>query len=58
MNVVIDKWVANGVLRPFKPIREATLEDMRKPFIVGIIGMWVMELEIVKQSGEHFTRKF
>ena len=28
------------------------------PFIVGIIGMWVMELEIVKQSGEHFTRKF
>ena len=31
MNAVIDKWVANGVLRPFKPIREATPEDMRKP---------------------------
>ena len=28
MNAVIDKWVANGVLRPFKPIREATPEDM------------------------------
>ena len=27
-------------------------------FIVGIISMWVMELEIVEQFGEHFTRKF
>ena len=26
--------------------------------IVGIIGMWAMELEIVRQSEEHFTRKF
>ena len=30
----------------------------KNPFIVGIIDMWVMELEIVEQSGEHFTRKF
>ena len=28
------------------------------PFIVSIIDMWVMELEIVEQSGEHFIRKF
>ncbi|XP_075645321.1 uncharacterized protein LOC142616329 [Castanea sativa] len=32
MNAVIDKWMADGVLRPFKPIREPTQEDMRKPF--------------------------
>ena len=31
MNAVIDKWVADGVLKPFKPIREPTPEDMRKP---------------------------
>ena len=28
------------------------------PFIVGIIDTWLMELEIVEQSEEHFTRKF
>ncbi|KAL0001026.1 hypothetical protein SO802_014807 [Lithocarpus litseifolius] len=32
MNAVIDKWMADGVLGPFKPIREPTPEDMRKPF--------------------------
>ena len=31
MNAVIDKWMVDGVLRPFKPMREPTLEDMRKP---------------------------
>ena len=31
MNAVIDKWLVDGVLRPFKPIREPTPEDMRKP---------------------------
>ena len=32
MNPIINKWMANGVLRPFKPSREPTPEDMRKPF--------------------------
>ena len=58
MNVVIDKWVADGVLKPFKPIREPTPKICENPFIVGIIGMWVMKLEIVKQSEGRFTRKF
>ena len=31
MNAVIDKWMVDGVLRPFKPIQEPTLKDMRKP---------------------------
>ena len=31
MNVIIDKWMVDGVLRPFKPIREPTSEDMREP---------------------------
>ena len=31
MNAVIDKWMVDGVLRPFKPMREPTPEDMRKP---------------------------
>ena len=31
MNVVIEKWMVDGVLRSFKPIREPTLEDMREP---------------------------
>ena len=52
MNVVIDKRVADEVLRPFKPIQKPTPEDM------CTIGMWAMELEIVEQSEEHFTRKF
>ena len=30
MNVVIDKWMVDGVLKPFKPMREPTPEDMRK----------------------------
>ena len=32
MNVVIDKWMVDGVLKPFKPSLEPTLEDTRKPF--------------------------
>jgi len=28
MNAVIDKWMADGMLKPFKPSREPTLEDM------------------------------
>ena len=32
MNAVINKWMANRVLRPFKPNREPTLEDKKKPF--------------------------
>ena len=32
MNTVIDKWIADGVLRSFKPIQEPTPKDMRKPF--------------------------
>jgi len=28
MNAIINKWVTNGVLRPFKPIREPTPKDM------------------------------
>ena len=32
INAVINKWMADEVLRPFKPSREPTLEDMRKPF--------------------------
>ena len=31
MIAVIDKWMVDGVLRPFKPIREPTQEDMQKP---------------------------
>ena len=31
MNAIIDKWVVDGMLRPFKPIREPTQEDMRRP---------------------------
>ena len=31
MNVVIDKWMVDGVLTPFKPNRERTPEDMQKP---------------------------
>ena len=31
MNVVIDKWMVDGVLTPFKPNREPTPEDMQKP---------------------------
>ena len=31
MNAVNDKWMVDGVLTPFKPIREPTPEDMRKP---------------------------
>ena len=30
MNVIIDKWMVDGVLRPFKPIREPTPKDLRK----------------------------
>ena len=32
MNAIINKWMADGVLRPFKPIQEPTSEDMRKCF--------------------------
>ena len=32
MNTVIDKQIADGVLRSFKPIQEPTPKDMRKPF--------------------------
>ena len=32
MNIVIDKWMADGVLKPFKPSQEPNSEDMRKPF--------------------------
>ena len=32
MNAVIDKWMVDRVLRPFKPICEPTQEDMQKPF--------------------------
>ena len=32
MNIVIDKWMADGVLKPFKPSQEPTPEDMQKPF--------------------------
>ena len=39
MNVVIDKWMADRVLRPFKPNREPTPEDRKNPFIVGTIDM-------------------
>ena len=31
MNIVVDKWVADGLLRLFKPICEPTPKDMRKP---------------------------
>ena len=31
MNAVIDKWMVDGVLTPFKPIQEPTPKDMRKP---------------------------
>ena len=32
MNAIINKWMAEGVLRPFKPIQEPTSEDIRKRF--------------------------
>ena len=32
MNTIIDKWMADGVLKPFKPNWEPTLEDKKKPF--------------------------
>ena len=35
MNAVINKWVVNGVLRPFKCNQKPTSEDMQKPFYVG-----------------------
>ena len=31
MNAVIDKWMVDGVLTPFKHNREPTPEDMQKP---------------------------
>jgi len=31
MNAIIDKWVAEGVLKLFKSSRKPTLEDKQKP---------------------------
>ena len=58
MNAVIDKWVADGVLRPFKPIRELTLEDMRKPFYCRYHRYVSHGTRDCEQFKEHFTRKF
>ena len=58
MNAVIDKWMVDGVLRPFKPIQEPTLKDMRKPLYCRYHRYVGRGTRVVKQSRKHFTRKF